>query len=171
MRKKGVHAVKEEEHTQKRCTACGMPLSVYNKGVQCFSHGPVSATYRVRVLSKQKGAPQALTPEFAGQVAATLEAVSEVCEVTLDDLFGSSRADRKVVWARHIAMYFLRKEFGRSFAEIVRALGRGGVPGVYQACKRVEREIKKSGWLRETIRDIREEIRGEVHNRPEPHQV
>jgi chromosomal replication initiator protein len=88
------------------------------------------------------------------------ELISAVCHhlnITPDDL-ASSRRDRRLTYARHIAMYLLRTESGLTYSTIAHLLGKKDHSTVVHACSQLDKEAGNSPDLRADLDAIRATI-------------
>ena len=163
------------EDDKRICSICGAFLSSYNKTNACFAHKKeprivfvqgeplreqrarrldLSTIAPKRLASKHTAPPASLTSVKDGvTVAHMLEEVCTVCGVTHEELLGSSRK-KKIVRARHIAMYLLRIDFSRSFPMIAQDLCRDHTT-IIHGCKKMKAMVTEDasfGMLVERIR-------------------
>jgi chromosomal replication initiator protein len=67
----------------------------------------------------------------------------------------SARRNHSLTYARHIAMYLLRRDLGLTYATIAQMLGKKDHSTVVHACTQLERELPLSPELRADIDAIR----------------
>lgn len=93
-------------------------------------------------------------PVQAVQPASVLEAVRTRLGVTPDDLAGDNRT-RDTTYARHVAIYLLRRDARLSVSEIGRMLGGRDHATIIGGYKRIAGELKTRPETREDIEIIR----------------
>ncbi len=140
----------------KNCGLCGAPLSTYNKTGQCFSHFVdeeekeaatiIAATRKekpVKLSTKKKvrGADEEIK-KLEIRSGRVLEDVSESMGIALDLILGSSRKAR-IVEARHIAMYLMRKKLQLTFPQIAEKFNRKDHTTAIHACKKIEELVSR----------------------------
>lgn len=94
--------------------------------------------------------PLPVPPATAVRPASVIEAVRQRTGTTLADLAGESRT-RDKTYARHIAMYLLRRDARIGVEEIGRMLGGRDHATVIGGCKRIEGELRTRPETREDI--------------------
>ncbi len=117
-----------------------------------ISGGPLTIEFAARALQ-----PVAVEPQNAkASVSPTtlLKVVAEHLGIAAADLVSQKR-DQDVTYARHIAMYLLRRNGGLTFAAIAQILGRKDHSSVVHACSKLQREIPASPNLQADIDAIR----------------
>lgn len=127
-----------------------------------------------RVTALARISPEPLTIDFAVKAlqpistsaletprqiapAAVLQAVCDHLSIGSAEIT-SSRRNRELTYARHIAMYLMRQDASMTFAAIARMLGKKDHSTVVHACSQLEREICQSPALRADVDAIRSAI-------------
>ncbi|HEY8489816.1 MAG TPA: chromosomal replication initiator protein DnaA [Dehalococcoidia bacterium] len=96
----------------------------------------------------QPGSRRVPTPD------AILKAVAEFYQLTPEALRSKSR-DKRLAWARHVAMYLLREDGQRPLTEIGRLLGGRDHSTVIHGCTKVEQALAEDLRLRQEVNEIR----------------
>jgi len=117
-----------------------------------ISKDPLNIDFAARALQVPAAKPAAARREIAptsiiGAVSSHLGLTSEV--------IASPQRDRETAYARHIAMYLLRRDARLTFAAIAQILHRKDHSTIVHACAKVERELALSPNLRADIDSIR----------------
>ena len=87
-----------------------------------------------------------------------LQAVSEACSVTVQDICSKSRR-KQIVFARHVAMYLMRKLTEKSLPGIGEYIGGRDHSTVVHACKKIQALMKVDSGVRDLVHDLRDRLR------------
>ncbi|MHB1651217.1 MAG: helix-turn-helix domain-containing protein [Desulfitobacteriaceae bacterium] len=82
----------------------------------------------------------------------TIRVVAEVCRIPVEDILGNRRTPR-IVEARHLAMYVLRKLCHASYTEVGRQFGKEHGT-IIHACRGIEAKFSTDDGLRERLEVI-----------------
>lgn len=115
--------------------------------------GPLTAEVAARAISPFSGPPSQAAPS----PSAVIQAVSEHFSLRPADLCGPARS-RQVTYARHLAMYLLKQDFGRSVTDIGRLLGGRDHSTVLHACDRISKELLMLPQTRADVEALRRRL-------------
>ena len=120
-----------------------------------ISQEPITIDLAARALQ-----PISSTPPNQQQVQPTdlLQAVCRHLALDEADLRGASR-ERAVTYARHVAMYLLRRDGGMTYTAIARLLDKKDHSTVVHACNQIENDLAVSPLVRADIDSIRASLR------------
>ncbi len=90
--------------------------------------------------------------------ALLIEAVAASFAISPADIIGRRR-DKETALARHLAMYLLKQQDGRSLSEIGAELGGRSPSTVSHAYEKIGADIENSGYLRQKVADIRDRLK------------
>ena len=90
-----------------------------------------------------------------------VESVAEYFDLTLEALKGRAR-DRQTATARHVAVYLLKEETDRSFADIGRELGGRNHSVILRSYQKTSSEIVSNHQLRADVLELRDKLRHKV---------
>ena len=101
--------------------------------------------------SRSAAAPRGANP------CLIVEAVSAYFDISSEALKGRAR-DRQTALARHIAVYLIKEETGRSFAEIGREFGGRDHSVILRSYQKVAAEVETDSQLRTDVLEIRNRL-------------
>ena len=117
-----------------------------------IAHGPVTIEFAADALQPVAAEP----PDTRSMInpETLLKITAHHLGLTPEDLTSQKR-DQDTTYARHIAMYILRRDGGFTFAAIAQIVGRKDHSSVVHACSKLERQLTASPTLRADIDSIR----------------
>jgi chromosomal replication initiator protein len=94
---------------------------------------------------------------FTPKIAEIQRIMCEHFEVSREDMF-SLRRGTKVLWARHVAIYFARRLTMHSFPEIGRMFGKRDHSTILSAVRKMEHLIEKNEGIAAEIARLTDKI-------------
>ncbi len=119
-----------------------------------LSHEPLTMALARHIIEKNCGPTSTPRARRSG-LTDVFEATATYHQLSLDDLLGKSRA-KKVVRARHIAMYLAREETDATLPQIGDALGGRDHSTILHGCQKIADEMNDS--LRRELSAIRNQL-------------
>jgi len=126
-----------------------------------------------RIVAFAKSLKEPITPELVKKALANhsnnaayrtpsppssiVEAVAEYFDMTSEALRGRAR-DRQTAAARHIAVYIIKEETDRSFADIGRELGNRDHSVILRSYQKISSEMASNQQLRSDVLEIRDKL-------------